>query len=173
VRGRGDPALFAPSVRGAIRSLDPTVTISAVQTMDHAAAQATSRPRFYLLLLATFAAIALTLAAAGIFGVMSYAVSRRTHEIGIRIALGAQRSDVRRLVIGQGMATALAGAGAGLAAAFLLTRLMRNLLYGVGSSDPATFAAVSLLLTAVALLASWIPARRAMRIDPLRAIRHD
>jgi len=104
---------------------------------------------------------------------MSYAVSRRTHEIGIRIALGARRSDVQKLVIGQGMAAALLGAGAGLAAAIFLTRLMRNLLYGVGPNDPATFAEVPLLLTAVALVSCWIPARRAMRIDPLEAIRHD
>jgi putative ABC transport system permease protein len=173
VRGRGDPGCLAPSVESAIRSLDRTVTISAVQTMDHAVSQATARPRFYLMLLATFAAIALTLAAVGIFGVMSYTVSRRTHEIGIRIALGAQRTDVHRLLIGQAMLTALTGAGAGLAAALLLTRLMRNLLYGVGATDPATFAGVSLLLLAVALLATWIPARRAVRIDPLEAIRHD
>jgi len=173
VRGRGDPSSLAASVRKAIHSLDRTVTISAVQTMDDVVAQATARPRFYLWLLATFAGIALTLAAVGIFGVMSYAVSRRTHEIGIRIALGARRSDVQKLVIGQGMAAALLGAGAGLAAAIFLTRLMRNLLYGVGPNDPATFAEVPLLLTAVALVSCWIPARRAMRIDPLEAIRHD
>ncbi len=173
VRASGDPAGLAPSVRSAIRSIDRSVTISAVQTMDRVVEEATARPRFYLLLLATFAAIALALAAVGIFGVMSYAVSRRTHEIGIRLALGAQASDVHRLVIGQGMATALSGAAAGLAAALLLTRLMGSLLYGVGTTDPATFVLVSLVLTAVALLASWVPARRATRIHPLEAIRHD
>ncbi len=125
------------------------------------------------MLLAAFAAIALVLAAAGIFGVMSYAVSRRTHEIGIRIALGAQRVDVHRLVIGQGLGTALSGAAAGFAAALLLTRLMRSLLYGVGSTDPTTFLLVGLVLAVVALVASWIPARRATRIDPLEAIRHE
>jgi putative ABC transport system permease protein len=141
--------------------------------MEQVVTQANARPRFYLLLLGTFAAVALILAAVGIYGVISYSVSRRRHEIGLRMALGAGQRDVLRLVVRQGMRVALAGAGAGLAGALLLTRLMSTLLYGVGSTDPLTFSLVTLVLTAVALVASYIPARRATRIDPLVALRHD
>jgi putative ABC transport system permease protein len=168
-----EPAALAPAVRRAVWSLDRSVTISQVQTMEQVVAQANARPRFYLLLLGTFAAVALVLAAVGIYGVISYSVSRRRHEIGLRMALGAGERDVLRLVVRQGMRVALAGAGAGLAGALLLTRLMSTLLYGVGSTDPLTFSLVTLVLTAVALVASYIPARRATRIDPLVALRHD
>jgi putative ABC transport system permease protein len=168
-----EPAVLAPEVRRAVWSLDRSVTISQVQTMEQVVTQANARPRFYLLLLGTFAAVALILAAVGIYGVISYSVSRRRHEIGLRMALGAGQRDVLRLVVRQGMRVALAGAGAGLAGALLLTRLMSTLLYGVGSTDPLTFSLVTLVLTAVALVASYIPARRATRIDPLVALRHD
>jgi predicted permease len=168
-----EPAALAPAVRRAVWSLDRSVTISQVQTMEQVVTQANARPRFYLLLLGTFAAVALILAAVGIYGVISYSVSRRRHEIGLRMALGAGERDVLRLVVRQGMRVALAGAGAGLAGALVLTRLMSTLLYGVGSNDPVTFSLVTLVLTAVALLASYIPARRATRIDPLVALRHD
>ncbi|HLN58254.1 MAG TPA: FtsX-like permease family protein, partial [Thermoanaerobaculia bacterium] len=173
VRTTADPAALAPAARRAVWSIDPRVTISQVQTMEEVVAQANARPRFYLLLLATFAGVALILAAVGIYGVISYSVSRRRHEIGLRMALGAGQRDVLRLVVRQGMRIALAGAGAGLAGALLLTRLMSALLYGVGSNDPVTFVLVTLTLTAVALVASYIPARRATRIDPLVALRHE
>ncbi len=173
LRTTGDPASLAPAVRRAVWSLDRGVTISQVQTMEEVVSQANARPRFYVLLLGTFAAVALILAAVGIYGVISYSVSRRRHEIGLRMALGAGQRDVLALVVRQGMRVALAGAGAGLAGALLLTRLMSTLLYGVGSTDPATFVAVTLTLMAVALFASYIPARRAARIDPLVALRHD
>ncbi len=173
VRTSLEPAALAPAVRRAVWSLDRSVTISQVQTMEQVVTQANARPRFYLLLLGTFAAVALILAAVGIYGVISYSVSRRRHEIGLRMALGAGERDVLRLVVRQGMRVALMGAGAGLAGALLLTRLMSTLLYGVGSTDPLTFSLVTLVLTAVALVASYIPARRATRIDPLVALRHD
>ena len=134
---------------------------------------ATAESRFYVALLATFAAIALALAAVGIYGVMSYSVSRRTHEIGIRIALGAEPSSVLRLVVAQGTRVALMGAGVGVVAAFGLTRMMGKLLYGVAPSDPVTFIVVTFVLCGVAVVASYLPARRATRIDPLSALRSD
>jgi predicted permease len=170
-RTGGDPAALAPSLVAAVRAVDPTLPVSEVRTMSHIVAQANGRARFQALLLAIFAAAAAMLAAVGIYGVMSYAVSRRTREIGVRMALGADPGSVLRLVVGQGMAVALVGAGAGLAAAVLLARLMASLLYGVGPMDPVTYAAVAGLLLAVALLASYLPARRASRIDPTKALR--
>jgi len=173
LRANGDPSALAPAVRSAVWSVDPNVTISQVLAMDDVAAMAVAGPRFYLLLLGVFAAVALILSAVGIYGVMSYAVSRRTHEIGLRMALGAEEGDVLRLVVRQGMMVALAGAAAGLVGALALTRLMRSLLYGVGATDPMTFLGVSLVLVVVALAANYLPARRASRIDPLVALRHD
>jgi putative ABC transport system permease protein len=171
VRASGDPAALASPIRRVVASLDRGAPVSQVQTMDEVVAAATAAPRFHLLLLGAFAGLALLLAALGIYGVMSYTVSRRTNEIGIRMALGARPADVRWLIVGQGMAVVLAGAAAGLVGALALTRLMSSLLYGVGASDPATFLAVSLVLGAVALAASYLPARRATRIDPLAALR--
>ena len=171
VRTDGDPAALVPSLRAAIRSIDRTLPISEVRTMENIVAQANGRARFQTLLLAAFAAAAALLAAVGIYGVMSYAVSLRTREIGVRMALGADPRSVLRLVVGGGMAVAVAGAAAGLAAAFLLTRLMAGLLYGVRASDPATYAGVAVALLAIAFAASWIPARRAARIDPMKALR--
>jgi len=173
VRASGDPLRLAKPVRDAIASIDRTVAVSQVDTMEDVVSRSNARPRFYLLLLGSFAAVAVVLAALGIYGVMSYSVSRRFHEIGIRMALGAERADVVRLVVGEGMRVAAVGAAAGLAGALLLTRLMASLLYGVRATDPATFIGVALLLTAVALGASWIPARRATRVDPLTALRHE
>jgi putative ABC transport system permease protein len=171
VRTTGDPAALVPAIRGEVRSLDKNVPISEVQTMDQVVAESTAEPRFYLLLLGAFAAVALILAAVGIYGVMSYSVSRRTHEIGIRMALGAQTSDVVKLVVGHGITLAFVGVGAGVLGALTLTRMMSGLLYGVRASDPATFVAVGLALSAVAVAASYIPARRAPKVDPMVALR--
>jgi len=171
VRGTGESAVLGPALREAIWDTDPDVSISAVQTMDEVVARATASPRLYLLLLGSFAAVALALAAVGIYGVMSYSVAQRRNEIGIRMALGARPADVLRLVMGEAMGVAVAGAAAGLAAALALTRLMSGLLYGVASTDPLTFAAVCAVLTAVALTATYVPARRAVRVDPLSALR--
>ncbi len=171
VRTAGDPAALTSSVKSAVWSLDGDLPISSVLTMDNVVAEANAQPRFEMLLLAVFAAVALALAAVGIYGVISYSVSRRTHEIGIRISLGASRNDVLLLIIRQGLTLALLGSAVGLVSAFTLARLMTKLLYGVAPTDPATFVGVAALLIAVALLACYIPARRATRIDPVSAMR--
>lgn len=168
-----DPSTFASPITTVVRTIDGKVAISAVQSMRHVLDQATAEPRFYLVLLAAFAGIALVLAAVGIYGVMSYSVSRRTHEIGIRMALGATASSVERAVIQRGLSLALAGTGIGIVGALLLTRMMAGLLYGVAPSDATTFVAVTAMLGGVALVASYLPARRATRIDPLIALRSD
>ena len=141
--------------------------------MTRALDETTADTRLYVVLLGLFAGIALTLAGLGIFGVMHYLVVQRTREIGIRVALGAEPARVVRLVVGEGMRVALAGAIAGIAGALLLTRLMSRMLYGVGATDGLTFAATSALLLGVAVFASYVPARRATRIDPLTALRAD
>ena len=170
VRTEGDPAAAASSLRGTVAAQDPAATVSEVQTMSHVVAEATADTRFYLILFAFFAAAAAALAGIGVFGVVSYAVSRRTREFGIRLALGAGRGDLVAMVIGESMRVVLAGSAAGVAAALALTGLMRRLLYGVEARDPATIAGVALVLAAVALVASWLPARRASRVDPRTAL---
>jgi putative ABC transport system permease protein len=141
--------------------------------MEHVVSESVTQPRFNLFLLGLFGSLALLLSAAGIYGVTAYSVTQRTHELGIRIALGAQVGDVLRLVLGQGMAVIAIGLVLGLAAAFALLRLMKSLLFGVGENDPLTFAAITLVLLLVALLACYVPARRATKVDPLTALRYE
>ena len=173
VRTMGDPGLLASAVKDAVWSFDHNLPISEVLTMDGVVAEATAEPRFEMLLLGMFAVVALALAAVGIYGVMSYSVTRRTHEIGIRVSLGASRANILFLVVKQGMMLALIGSSVGIAGALLLSRLMTKLLYGVHPNDPITFGAVATILMMVALIASYIPARRAMRVDPMVTLRHE
>jgi predicted permease len=173
LRTSGDPAALAGAARQAIWSVHPGVSISGTTTMAAAVDRALARPRFQSALLASFAALALVLAAGGIYGVMSYAVSRRTREIGLRLTLGAARGDVLRLILGQALRRLAIGAAIGLAGAWLSMRALTTLLYGVQPTDPLTFAAVPAILTLTALAASYVPARRASRVDPMVAMRVD
>ena len=171
IRTGSNPAAAAPAIRGAVHSLDKNVPLSEVQTIDEVVAEATAQSRFYVVLLGAFAVVALVLAGVGIYGVMSYSVSRRTREIGIRMALGAQRRDVLELIVLHGMAPALAGVAAGVAGGLALTRLMSSLLFSTPPSDPLTFGAVVVMLSGVAVAASYWPARRASGVDPMVALR--
>jgi putative ABC transport system permease protein len=173
LRVQGDPANYVTVLRREVQALDKNLALSATLTMDEAVAATIATPRLLMLLFAGFAVVALLLAALGIYGVMAYAVSTRTHEVGIRIALGAESRDVLRLIVGQGMKLALIGVAIGLTASLALTRLMKSLLFGVSTTDPLTFAGVALLLTLIALLACWVPARRATTVDPMIALRTD
>jgi predicted permease len=168
-----DPPSLTTAVRNEISKLDPSLPVTKVSTMEQRVATAMAPPRFRTTLIALFAAVALILACVGIYGVISYSVTHRTHEIGIRIALGAQRRNVLQLVLGQGALLAVIGVMLGLGSAFALTRLMAGLLFGVTPTDPMTFICVPLGLMAVALLASYLPARRATKVDPLVALRYE
>jgi len=165
-----DPMLLASSVRGTVRSVDPDLLVNDIQTLEARVSQNIARPRLSVFLLGGFSAIALLLAAIGIYGVMAYTVAQRTREIGVRMALGADPHEVKQLVVRQGMRPALVGVVVGLVAAFAATRLIASLLYGVSAVDPVTFVLVPLFLIAVALLATYLPARRATRVPPTVAL---
>jgi putative ABC transport system permease protein len=173
VRSSLSASSVAAGIRQAVHSIDKDLPVTDVESLPDALGASVTQERFRTLLLSSFSGIALILAAVGIFGVISYSASQRTHEIGIRMALGAQQRDVLRLILGQGAKLALLGLGAGAVAALLLTRLMASLLYGVSPSDPLTFGAVAIVLLGVAVTASYIPGRRAMRVDPMVALRHE
>jgi putative ABC transport system permease protein len=171
IRTSGEPTALTAAVREAAQDVDRGQPVAGIRTMENIVSDSVTQPRFNLTLLGVFGAIALILSAAGIYGVTSYTVTQRTHEIGIRMALGAKAPDVLRLVMRQGMTPAVTGLAIGLGAAIALTRLMKSLLFGVSATDPVTFAALALLLLGVALLACYLPARRATKVDPMIALR--
>jgi putative ABC transport system permease protein len=173
VRGHLDAAAVPEEVREQLQSVDPTLPVSAAQTLNETVTASLAERRFSMEMVALFALTALLLAGLGIYGVISYMVSERTHEIGIRLALGADRMSVVKMVLRQGLRLATAGAAVGFVGALIVSHLMTGLLYGVRPTDPLTFAGVALLLIGVALLACYIPARRAIRVDPLVALRYE
>ncbi|HYL10548.1 MAG TPA: ABC transporter permease [Candidatus Acidoferrales bacterium] len=173
LRTSGDPGSLAGAARQAIAGIDPALPLANVRTMDEVLATAQSRPRFLTLLLGLFSSVALALAGVGIYGLMSYSVTQRTNEIGIRMALGAQPSDVLRLIVGHGMRLTLLGLLIGIAVAIGLTRTLASLWFGISATDPLTFATITVILAGVALLACFVPARRAMRVDPIVALRYE
>jgi putative ABC transport system permease protein len=173
MRTQGDPTSVAPAARNVIRNIDPEQPIGEVSTMEGLLATSVARARFNATLLAVFSLVALVMAAVGIYGVMSYSVQQRTHEIGLRMALGAQRSDVLRLVVKQGIILGVVGVAAGLIASFALTRLIVSLLFEVAATDMRTFAAVATGLFVITLIACYLPARRATKVDPMVALRYE
>jgi putative ABC transport system permease protein len=173
VRSSSDPSKLSALARQQIQAVDQDVPVASVCTMDEYLGGATAMRRFQTGLLGSFAGLAVLLAMVGIYSVVAYSVAQRTHELGVRMALGAQQADVLKLVLGQGMALTLLGVATGLAGAAALTRLLSGLLHGVRPGDPATFLGVPLVFGAVALAASYIPARRATRVDPITALRYE
>ena len=173
VRATAKPEGLAGAVRAKVREIDPDLPVTKVMTMEDVVAESVWQPRIYSILFAVFATVALLLATVGIYGVMSYTVTARTREFGLRMALGAQSIDLLRLIVGQGMRLALFGVVIGLAGAFALTRLLKNLLFEVKATDPLTFFAIAGLLTLVTLAACWVPARRATKVDPMIALRYE
>jgi ABC-type antimicrobial peptide transport system permease subunit len=172
VRSSLSVSSVAAEIRETVHSIDKNLPVTDVESFTDAVGQSISRERFRTFLLGSFSAIALLLAAVGIFGIISYSASQRSQEIGIRMAVGAQRRDILRLILGQGAKLALLGLGGGVVLALLLTRLMESLLYNVSATDPLTFAGVAIILLGVAITACYIPARRAMRVDPIVALRY-
>jgi ABC-type antimicrobial peptide transport system permease subunit len=172
-RGRTDPTAMLSATKSELRNLDPDMPMYYVRTMEQRVNESLARRRFSMMLLGVFAGVALALATIGIYGVMAYLVNQGTRELGIRIALGASPRNILSLVVPQGMVLAFSGVAIGLAAAFLLVRLLRSLLFGVEVTDPITFAGISLLLALITLLACYIPAQRAARIDPMISLRCD
>ncbi len=173
VRTAGNPLALAPLIRREIEILDPDVPMADIRLMDDYIAEAVAQTRFTLTLISVFAAMALVLASIGLYGVISYSVRQRTREIGVRIAFGADEKNIVRLVVGRGMALGLAGVGVGIVAAFVSTRMVSSLLYGVSALDPITFLGIPVLLVGVTVVASYLPARRAMRVDPVEALRDE
>jgi putative ABC transport system permease protein len=173
VRTTVAPMSLREPVKREIAQLDPTLSLSEFSSMEEITARSVATQRFNMLLLGLFAGLGLLLAGVGIYGVVAYSVAQRTNEIGLRIALGAQAGDVVRLILKHGLALALAGVALGAVVSFGLTRLMKGFLFGVGATDPLTFVAVALSLTLVALVACWIPARRATKVDPMVALRYE
>jgi putative ABC transport system permease protein len=173
LRTAGDPAAVMGPVRHAVEQVDSRDVIYGVQTLDEVIAGSVAARRLSMILLGIFAGLALVLSCVGIYGVVSYVVGQRTHEIGVRMALGAERGDVMRLVLGEGARMTLVGVAAGVAAALGLTHLMADELFGVTPQDPLTFAAVAIVLMLVALVACYVPARRAVRVDPMVALRYE
>jgi putative ABC transport system permease protein len=173
LRSAGNPEALGESIRHEVQSIDPNIPVFSVRTMDQIIARSMAERRFALQLLGIFAGVALLLAAIGIYGVMAYSFSQRTHEIGIRIALGAQRVDIFRMAVGEGMQLVAIGLAIGLVGAAALSRSARTMLFDVSPADPITFGAISATLAAVAFLACYVPARRATRVDPLVALRDE
>jgi putative ABC transport system permease protein len=173
VRAQDDPRQVARSAVAAIHRVDPDQAVSDIRTMDEVLSNSIAQPRFQLVLLAVFAGIAAVLAGVGVYGVVSYSVTQRTQEIGVRVALGARRSDVAGLVLREGLLLAAMGMAAGLVGAFALTRLLGSLLFEVTPTDPATLTSVSVLLLLLTLVAIIVPVRRAMKVDPMVALRYD
>jgi putative ABC transport system permease protein len=173
VRTSSDPSAILSAAKDQIREINKDQPFYSINTMDALVSKSLGERRFNLLLLCTFAAIALALAGVGIYGLISFSISQRKHEIGVRMALGAGARDITRMVLGEGIVLALAGVGAGIVGALLLTRLLKGFLFGVTPTDPLTFAVISALLVALALVASYVPARRATRVDPMVALRHE
>jgi len=173
MRTAGDPTLQTSALRSALAEIDPNQPLVRVRTMEENMATTVAQPRFRAWLIGVFAALALVLAAVGVYGVMSYTVTQRTSEIGVRVTMGAQPQDVFRIIVGEGLRLALVGVAVGLVTALALTRLLRSFLFGISAYDPLTFVGVSLLLTLVAVAASFFPARRATLVDPLVALRYE
>jgi putative ABC transport system permease protein len=173
VRTLGAPTALVPALRSAVLAIDPNQPITSIKTMENIMADSIAQPRLSMMLMGLFGVLALVLATVGIYGLLSYAVTQRTQEMGIRMALGARMTDVLKLILKQGMTLVVLGEVLGLFGAFALTRLLKALLFGVTPTDAPTFIAVSIVLTVVASLACYIPARRATKVDPLVALRYE
>jgi putative ABC transport system permease protein len=173
LRTHADPASLSAAVVAQVHALDPDLAVTGIQTMTQVISSSVAGPEFNMVLIGALAGLALFLSAMGVYGVLAYVVAQQTHELGVRMALGAKPCDVLRLIVSRGARLAGIGALLGLVAALALTRLMKSMLYGVSAIDPLTFAGVVALLTIVALLASYIPARRATKVDPMIALRYE